>query len=373
MVTPFYYPIIGGTETAIEKVSIKLNELGVPTDIMTLNFSEARKPLLSEKKERINGVNVIKIPALNLFPRHLHVLNYALMINFIPRRFTNLVKSYDIVHFHNDVELSLPFFSHGVEKPKIFHCHTLAVTYNIYKKNFLSRYIFKNVADLYVAVAHCIQKLLVDLGIPKNKIRVVHNGINVEEFRPNEEAKIDNLLLFAGRLDSKKGLPVLIKSLYYLKVPVQLVIIGPYSSEHEYSEKVLMLAEKANRETFHTVKYLGVQEGPELIKWYQKASIFVCPSLSESFPMVNLEALACETPVVASCVGGIPEVIHNYENGILIPPNDPVKLSKGIQFLIDNDEIRRRFGKEGRKLVIQNFSSETTAKKLLEIYNELIS
>jgi glycosyltransferase involved in cell wall biosynthesis len=164
----------------------------------------------------------------------------------------------------------------------------------------------------------------------------------------------------------------LLKSLNYLETPIQLAIIGPLSWDSAYNEKLMMLIDKVNKKSIHKVIYLGAQEPKEIVKWYQKASVFVLPSLSESFGIVNLEALSCETPVVASNTGGIPEIVHNHKNGILVPPCSSVELARGIQYLLDNQEVRKKFGKEGRRWVVENFSSEITVKKLLQIYKEMI-
>ncbi|NWF86636.1 glycosyltransferase family 4 protein [Candidatus Bathyarchaeota archaeon] len=371
MVTPFYYPIVGGTESFIENISIKLNEKGILTDIMTFNIDQTWKPwsinqIRKSKIEKINAVDVIKIPALTLLPTRI-----LFRTNFIPSRFLDKFEDYDIIHFHNDIDLSFPLFSYSVDKPKIFHCHCLGITYNSYKKNPLHKRILKKMADVYIVQSISILKLLVDLDIPETKIRVVPNAIDTERFRPSEETKIENLLLFVGRLDPKKGLCVLLKALNYIKTKVQLVIIGPPSRPWFY-KKILALIKETNKGTMHKVIYLGAHKPEEILKWYQKASIFVCPSLSESFPVVNLEALSMATPVVATNVGATEEVIKNYENGILVSPNDAVKLAEGIQFLLDNEKIRRKFGQYGRKWVVENFSCDAVVERLCKIYDRMI-
>lgn len=376
MVTPYYFPILGGTEILIQNLSVKLNEIGVPTDVLTFNFSSSKAksmiPLWRRKNEEIDGVNIVGIPALNLLPWHMHSDKMNFMINFIPGRFASILKNYDIIHFHNDVDLSFPFFSFSVKKPKIFHCHLLNTTYNLYRRNFISRHILRNVADIYIAVSKYLVNLFVELGIPQTKVRLLPNGIDVNQFRPDRESKIDGLLLFVGRLDPSKGLHFLLNALGYLKIPVQLMIIGPLGGNLAYNKKILSLIKKINEKNFHKVMYVGPQKRTEIITWYQKASIAVLPSLYESFPIVNLEALSCETPVIASNVGGISEAVLNYKNGILVSPGNIYELAQSIQYLLDNEKIRKKFGEEGRKWMVKNFSLEILMERLLQIYDELI-
>jgi len=371
MVTPFYYPILGGTESFIANISVKLNEMGVSTDVMTFNIDQTWKPWSINKiqkfrVEKINGLHIIKIPALTLLPTRI-----MFRVNFIPGKFLDRFDEYDIVHFHNDVDLSFPLFSYFVRKPKILHCHCLSITFNSYKNNPLHNLLLKKLADVYIVPSFFAYKLITSLNIPKKRVEIVPNSVDVAKFRPSKVDRIENLLLFVGRLDSKKGIFVLLKALNHLKTRVHLTIIGPPSRPWIF-KKLLFLVRRINEKNVHQVTYLGVLRPNEVIKWYQKASIFVCPSLSESFGIVNLEALSCATPVVATDVGGIPEVVKHHENGILVPPGDSVKLAEGIQYLLDNDEVRRKFGQQGRKWVVENFSPEKVAMKLCQIYKKVI-
>jgi len=371
MVTPFYHPIIGGTESQIENLAINLNKMGISTDVMTFNVDQSWKPwsishIRKGKIEKINGINVIKIPALTFLPTRI-----LFGVNFIPGKFLDKLRDYDIIHFHNDVDLSFPLFSHFVDKPKVFHCHCLHLTYGQYMKNPLDKCILKKIANVFVVQSNYFLKLLVNLGIPKSKIKIVLNGIDVEKFKPSSDLKIENLILFVGRLDPKKGLPVLLKALEYLRTKVHLIIIGP-PSRPWFFKYCLSLIDKVSKNTIHKVTYLGTCSQEKLIKWYQKASVLVCPSLSELFPMVILEALSCATPVIATNVGAIPEIVKNYENGILVPPRNAMRLSEAIQYLLDNRKIRLKFGEDGRKFVFKNFSSKVVTEKLVEIYMDLL-
>jgi glycosyltransferase involved in cell wall biosynthesis len=375
MVTPFYFPIIGGTESFIESLSLKLSQLGVHTDVLTFNFkrkasqiNEEVIPILASEVQKINGIKVIRIPCFR-GTRAFKLLRMEL----IPASFLNCFKEYDLIHFHNESSLTLPILTRHFKKPKLMHCHCLDVSYSYYRKNIITRTALLHIADIYITVSKYISQLLLNLGVPVSKIRVVYNAVDTELFKPSRGIKAKNMLLFVGRLQPKKGLHILLKSLRYISKPINLVIIGPLSKyTPQYTTEVFSLVESINKKTAHNVVYLGVRKKEELIKWYQKATIFVCPSLSEPFGIVNLEALSCKTPVIASKVGGIPEVIQNNRNGLLVQPGDPKQLAEAIQFLLDDEKLREKYGEEGRKIVLQHFSQEVIAKKILEIYNELL-
>jgi glycosyltransferase involved in cell wall biosynthesis len=98
----------------------------------------------------------------------------------------------------------------------------------------------------------------------------------------------------------------------------------------------------------------------------------VLPSFIEAFGVVLLESLSCKTPVIATAVGGVPEVVRDHENGILVPPNNPLKLAEAIQYLLDNKDVRIRMGKEGRDLVESSFSLEVITKRLCDIYRNVL-
>jgi len=210
---------------------------------------------------------------------------------------------------------------------------------------------------------------LTELGIARSRILHLPNAVDVELFHPNGE-KEENLILYLGRIVPVKGLHVLIESLRYLKESVHLAIVGPVGNL-EYYQEILKRTEAENQKGKHRITYLGVLPQEEVIKWYQSASVFVLPSFMEPFGVVLLEALSCETPVIATPVGGVPEVVRDFENGILVPVNNPQKLAEAIQYLLNDKEVRIRMGREGRKWVTRNFSLEVISKRLCNIYEKV--
>jgi len=367
MATPGFHPIKGGTETVVRNLSVELNKIGVRTDVMTFNMDRKYAPKWKGKIEKIDGITVFKVPALNWLqigqsPR------INLGVNLIPGRFKNLLREYDIIHFH-EVDFSFPFFSFLVKKPKVLHLHGIHIDF--FKRYHLSRIIFKHVADYYITITRQMEKDLAKLGITTNRIIYLPNSIDVNSFHPKGE-KEDNLLLYLGRIVPVKGLHVLLESLRYVKQSTCLMIAGPIG-DFEYYQHITEQIERENRKGRHKVTYLGTIPQQELIRIYQKASIFILPSFWEAFPVTILEALSCETPVITTPVGGNPEVIRNFENGILVPVNDTSKLAEAINYLLDDKDRRLEMGRKGREWVIKNFSVEVIARRLRRIYQEMTS
>ena len=117
------------------------------------------------------------------------------------------------------------------------------------------------------------------------------------------------------------------------------------------------------------VEFKGSIIGRKLVEYYQKSNVLVLPSLSESFGMVLLEAMACKKPVIGSNVGGIPYVIDNDQNGLLVPPKDPQALADAIIKILTNPQLAKKMGEEGYEKVIKNFTWENqvnTTKELIE-------
>ena len=363
MVTPFYYPPIGGAEISAENLAIQLNAKNVVTDVMTFNV-DPRWKLFS--KTKIHGINVIGIPALDIRP--LKIPELMFQIQFFKRRGIDFPDPKFAATSFNEIDLSFPVFSYRVSKPKIFHCRCFPGMFHLYKRNPLSQHLFRDSADLYIVISENLVKYLVDLRISKEKIRVIPNGIDVKKFHPSGE-KAENMLLFVGRFEPIKGLHVLLQALKYLTTPVQLVIIGAPSWNRPYSEKMLDLIKKTGEKTVHKMIYLGQLKRERIIKWYQKASIHVRPdTMGMAGGNTAVEAMACGTPVI----GTGNHVVKDGINGILVPPNNAIRLTKEIEFLINNRSIRQKLGRESRKFVVENFSFEVIIQKIIQVYKEML-
>jgi glycosyltransferase involved in cell wall biosynthesis len=368
MVTPCYYPTIGGTENVVKDLAETLTKMRIDVAVMTFNMVKKWKTSYKWKIERIGDVKVFRVPGLNWIPFE-HSNKVSMGINLIPGSFTRILREFDIIHFHED--LTFPFFSQTIKKPKIFHLHGW-IDECSKEENPIYKFILKRIADVYICLTKKMAENLNKIGVEISRIRVLPNGINTEVFYPASYAEKKDTIIFVGRISQEKGVHILLKSLNFLKNPVHLILIGPSSGNVQYFQQIREIIDKINSNGYHRVEYLHEQERKNLIQWYQKALILVLPSLKEGFPVTCLEALACKTAVVATNVGGIPEVINHMKNGMLVPPNNPFELAEAIQYLLENKEIAAKFAENGRKIVEENFSLEKVAKKLLKIYLEII-
>jgi glycosyltransferase involved in cell wall biosynthesis len=361
MVTPSYYPIVGGSETAIRILAKRLNEIGIQTDVMTYNMNQKWQPIWKEETAKDDSSRILKIPAFN--PAKIFGINplETLRIYLIPRPdFAMKFKEYDIIHFQGEADLSFPLFSYLIRKPKLFTSHANYARFPRLKQ--LYKLFFPHLADLYIAHE---PKLLFDLGVPESKRLVFQSfGVNVDLFQPNEEKRVNNLILFVGRITQIKGLHILIEALPHVTSKTRLVVIGP-KGDMKYSEDCLNEIDKINQKGFHKIDYIGSLDETGLVPWYQKAAILIRPDIDGfSGGLTTLEALACATPVI----GTGNHVVKNGVNGIIVSPKNARELATAINQLMADKKLRRKYGAEGRKIVIERFSWKKIAKDLAKIY-----
>lgn len=376
IVTPSYSPVVGGSEVLARTLSIKLNELGIHTDVMTLNMDRKWNPIWREKVERDGSFNVLKMPALNPFSIfRINPLYYPLRINVLVKPdFKNRFKEYDIIHFLSEADLTFPIFSYSTQKPKIMHCagvQGLHLQYRanrsrIFKRLFVR--VFRRLADLYIVSSPNETTVLLDMGVPQNRILVMPYAVE-EYFRPSRKKKSNNLVLFVGRIDKAKGLHVLLDSLAYLNLRTKVAVIGPIN-DPSYFREIQKKWREVNEIGFHAVKYLGEIDQKNLLPWYQKATVLVRPDLQRvSGGLTALEALACGTPVIGT--GNY--VVRDNINGIIVPSNDPKRLAWAIYRILKDRELRERYGRQGRLIIEQYFSWKSFLTKLIRTYQRMLS
>lgn len=231
-------------------------------------------------------------------------------------------------------------------------------------------------ADRVIAVSKSMKSDVVECyGIPEEKVDVIYNGIDVDEFRHTdsrmaiEKYKIPGpYVLFVGRITEQKGIRYLIEAVDGIDDGTYVVICAGPADTKELSDW-LHKAVKNNRRIVLIEEMVGKDE---LIELYSNAQAFVCPSVYEPFGIINLEAMACKTPVVASRVGGIVEVVDDKVNGFLLPPKDPKAIANAVNGILGSRDLRERLAEAGRDKVEREFSWESIAKKTISLYQDVI-
>jgi glycogen synthase len=250
-------------------------------------------------------------------------------------------------------------------------------------------------ADAVIAVSQETRNdVLKFFNIPPEKIHVIYNGIDLQQYRNNPATDaltkrgVDPnrpFVLFVGRITRQKGIIHLVNAIPEIDPSLQVVLCAgaPDTKEigQEMTERVAEIS--ANREGVIWIQEMLPRE--DVIQFYSHAAVFCCPSVYEPFGIINLEAMACETAVVASAVGGIPEVVVPGETGLLVDlalkegtfdPVDPQAFSHGLAEAINqvalNAETRERYGMNGRRRVEEQFSWTAIAHQTLDLYRSLL-
>jgi len=219
------------------------------------------------------------------------------------------------------------------------------------------------------------------LGSYRNKIVVIPNGINLNNFDvpySKEECRKmfgltseDKIILFLGTLGPHKGPDVLLKAMPKIIKEIRDVKLA-FAGAGPLKEELIRQSKKLGIE--RNAIFAGFVEESSKPFYYRAADIFCFPSVMkhEIFGIVNLEAMACGIPIVASKIGGVPDVVKDGENGLLVPPGDSDALAEAIIYLLENEEVRESLGKNGRKKV-DNYSWERIAAETEKLYERITS
>ncbi len=251
-------------------------------------------------------------------------------------------------------------------------------------------------ADAIIAVSGETKRDIERLfDVDPARVHVIHNGIDLKEYRkvtstaalkrhgidPNRP-----YLLFVGRVTRQKGIIYLVHAIQYMDPDFQVVLCAGAPDTPEIAKEMKDAVESATKKRSDVVWIAEMVDRNAVTELYSHAAVFCCPSIYEPFGIINLEAMACETGVVASAVGGIKEVVVDGETGFLVPleqmkecsfePLHPEKFSRDlaakINQLMADPKLREKFGKAGRKRVEEKFSWSAIARKTKALYESLI-
>lgn len=232
-------------------------------------------------------------------------------------------------------------------------------------------------ADRVIAVSNTMREdILAHFRTDASRVVVIHNGIDPDRFRRIEAREhLERLgvktpyVLFVGRITDQKGIFDLVEAAKSLPAGVQVVLCASAPDTPEIEARLRRAVA-----TQPNVRWINeMVEHDVVVQLYSHAAVFCCPSVYEPFGIINLEAMACETPVVASAVGGILEVVVDGETGLLVPPANPDALAAALTRLLDDADARRRMGRAGRRRVEAHFSWASVAERTERVYRDAIA
>jgi starch synthase len=226
-------------------------------------------------------------------------------------------------------------------------------------------------------------------NVDPEKIHVIHNGIDTEIYRPDPSFEAVNKYginaqkpysLFVGRITRQKGLAHLLNAAKSFDPDIQVVLCASTPDTPELAAEVHELVDelKQMRGSENVIWIQGRVPRSDLISLLTHASVFTCPSIYEPQGIVNLEAMACETAVVASDVGGIPEVVIDGETGVLVhydqfdPKSFESNFAKEVNRVVADNELARRLGIAGRQRVVKDFTWDSIAESTIDVYRSVI-
>lgn len=253
-------------------------------------------------------------------------------------------------------------------------------------------------ADAVIAVSKGTRDDVLRLfDIAPERVHVIHNGIDTDDYAPTEETealdrfgvdKTKPYVLFVGRITRQKGIIHLVRAIKHLDTDMQVVLCAGAPDTPEIGDEMEAAVAAVTSDHPNVVWIPETVDKPNIRQLYSHATVFCCPSVYEPFGIINLEAMACETAVVASAVGGIPEVVVDGETGILVPfealagddtfrPRDPQRfeqdLARAITELMADPKRADEMGRAGRRRAVEHFSWTSIAKQTAELYESLIA
>ncbi|HDP69634.1 MAG TPA: glycosyltransferase [Actinobacteria bacterium] len=363
IVNKLYYPVIGGIEN---HVRVLVRELSSQIDARVLVANTA----FQTTKENIDGVDIYKIASVGSFKSTPIAPSFPYWLKKL--------KS-DIYHLH----FPYPFgeFSYLLAKP----AGKLVVTYHsdiVRQKKLLSFYkpflkAFLRKADKIIVGSPNMIENSPFLSEVKEKCVVVNYGIDARRFELTEKISKkagdirnrygDRIVLFVGRLIYYKGVEYLIRAMKDVNGQLLIIGEGPLESDLKGLSMSLGIGDK--------VYFIGEVADNSLAAYYHACDVFTLPSIarSEAFGLVQLEAQACGKPVVSTNLPtGVPYANLDGVTGITVSQRSSENLSEAINKLLDDENLRKRYGANGKKRVHEEFIKELMAKRVLGIYNELV-
>ncbi|MEU9365102.1 glycogen synthase [Streptomyces avermitilis] len=241
-------------------------------------------------------------------------------------------------------------------------------------------------ADAVIAVSGAMREDILTCypTLDPAKVRVVHNGIDTALYQPDHGTDVLSrigldadrpFVLFVGRITRQKGVPQLLRAVRDIDASAQVVLCAGAPDTPEIDQEFRDLFQELSRVRAGVHWIPQMLPRPDVIQLLTHAAVFVCPSVYEPLGIVNLEAMACGTAVVASRVGGIPEVVDDGRTGVLVPVDDDFEasLAHALDSVLGDPEAARRMGEAGRERAEREFGWDAVARRTVHLYEEVLA
>ena len=368
MVLQRYYPHIGGAEIQLQRLIPHLQARGFNVSVVT------RKEKGLKSFEVVDGVSIYRVPSPG--PKLLAGAIFTLLATRLLSRLRP-----DIIHAHEILAPTsaafLTKYFHG--RPFITTIHRGGVRGDIYKikRRLFGMRRFKVLlqkVNAFIVISREIDDELAELNVPFEKRIFIPNGVDTEIFAPpssgqkiqlREQLSIPfhaTVIVYLGRLVAEKRVDHLLRIWPQIKTafPETLLLIIGTGSEETLLQGLAGDGVRFTGQIRDSVRYL------------KAADLYVSPSSTEGLSLSLLEALSCGLPVLATSVGGARDVIQHNVNGYLIPPEDLSSLKNGLLTLLGDEALRTKLGQGGRQRIISDYSLDSVADKLSDLYTGLI-
>ena len=277
----------------------------------------------------------------------------------------------DVVHIHHiftPISIAVARACMRLSIPYVFTNHTLPV---FHEKRFILRHLplhdVLQHASFIVSVSRAADEVVGMYVKDTGKRLVIPNGVNTDVFRPMKVEKPERpVVLFVGRLVERKGVDVLIKAkrLVDKEIDCEFWVVGKGRDEWRFRSLAGSLGVE--------VKFCGKVPNQELPRYYNLSDVVAVPSKErESFGIVAAEAMACGRPVVVSDVGGLPEVVEDGKEGLVVKRNDPEELARALITLLRNPDLRKKMGENGRKKSLKEFDWNRVTERIENLYRKV--
>ncbi len=381
----------GGVEVYLFNLAEQITKLGHDVFLIDGKYTKNDPDV-----EIINGVKVIRLKSfkVNWFSYELNfLLSQIIWAQGIKKWSKD--KNFDVIYVCVPIlGLALSIFSNKIKKRLIYSSHILRrdkPRYTLIDRIalFIENQTVKRAQLTIIANEFVAGKLVKQAKLDTNRVKVVTIGIDTAQYNPNndignikEKYKLvnDNIILFVGRVCADKGVEYLVKAADIVvnrcgKENVRFLIVGPSEQFETHNTKTGSYTEKVNQlvDDFglrEKVIFTGIVPIDEKIKLYTACDMVVIPSVVDLDPQVQIEAMASGKPVIGTNVGTMPRRIEDGKSGFIIDPADEKQLADKIIYLLDNPEERKQMGVCGRKIVVENYSAEHMASRMLEVFKD---